>query len=127
MEFKVCCIIYKICFNFIFFVVVPVHLSAGHNSRSGRVEMYINGQWGTVCDDGWSTTSSTVVCRQLGLGSTGTLTSYGAGPSGYPIYLDDVRCNGSEANILACQHSRLGDHNCFHSDDVGVTCTELYS
>ena len=89
--------------------------------------MYINGQWGTVCDDGWSTTSSTVVCRQLGLGSTGTLTSYGAGPSSYPIYLDDVRCNGSEDNILACQHSRLGDHNCFHGDDVGVTCTGLYS
>ena len=106
-------------------VVVPVHLSGG-NSRSGRVEMYINGQWGTVCDDHWNASSSTVVCRQLGLGNTGVLTSYGAGPFSYPIYLDDVRCSGSEANILACPHSRLGDHNCFHGDDVGVACSGLY-
>ena len=89
--------------------------------------MYINEQWGTVCDDHWNASSSTVVCRQLGLGNTGMLTSYGAGPSSYPIYLDDVRCNGSEVNILACLHLQLHVHNCSHNEDVGVTCSGLYS
>ena len=89
--------------------------------------MYINGQWGTVCDDGWSTGSSTVVCRQLGLGSTGTFYRYGAGPSSYPIYLDEVMCSGSEPNILACSHLQLHVHNCGHSEDVGVICSGLYS
>ena len=88
--------------------------------------MYINGQWGTVCDDSWSTGSSTVVCRQLGLGATGTLSRYGAGSSIYPIHLDEVTCDGSEANILACPHLRLGDHDCNHADDVGVTCSGLH-
>ena len=89
--------------------------------------MYINGQWGTVCDDSWSTGSSTIVCRQLGLGSTGTFNRYGAGPLDSPIFLDEVRCSGSEANILACSHLPLSDHNCNHNEDVGVICSGLYS
>ena len=109
------------------FPVVPVRLSNGHNNTSGRVEMYINGQWGTVCNDSWNASSSTVVCRQLGLGDMGTLNHYGTGPADYPIYLDDVRCDGNEANILACSHSPLSDHNCTHDKDVGVTCSGLYS
>ena len=103
-----------------------MRLSNSYNSRSGRVELYINGQWGTVCDDYWTASSSTVVCRQLGLGNTGTFNRYGAGPVDYPIYLDDVRCNGSEVNILACTHLPLSDHDCGHGDDVGVTCSGLY-
>ena len=89
--------------------------------------MYINGQWGTVCDDHWNASSSTVVCRQLGLGNVGTLNNYGDGRTGSPVHLDDVKCNGSEANILACSHLPLSKHNCNHSKDVGVTCSGLYS
>lgn len=111
----------------IFFLVVPVRLSDGHSNRSGRVEMYINGVWGTVCDDHWNISSSTVVCRQLGLGNTGTFSRYGAGLTGSPIHLDDVKCSGNEDNILACSHLQLSVHNCDHSEDVGVTCSGLYS
>ena len=62
----------------------------------------------------------------LGLGNTGTFSQFGFGPSNYPIYLDNVVCDENEANILACSHLRLGTHNCGHSEDVGVTCSELY-
>ena len=103
-----------------------MRLSDGHNSRSGRVEIYIDGQWGTVCDDYWNASSTTVLCKQLGLGNTGIFNHYGAGPLGSPIYLDNVKCNGSEANILACSHLPLSDHNCDHNNDVGVMCSGLY-
>ena len=103
-----------------------MRLSDGHNSRSGRIEIYIDGQWGTVCDDYWNASSTIVLCRQLGLGNTGVFNRYGAGPLGSPIYLDNVICNGSEANILACSHLPLRDHNCVHNNDVGVMCSGLY-
>ena len=75
-----------------------------------------------MCDDFWDSNDASVVCAQLGYSRTGAIAhgtaTFGQGTG--PIYLDDVRCTGSELNIRNC--SLLLTHNCIHAEDAGVTC-----
>lgn len=108
----------------------------GLNNTVGRLEVYYNDTWGTVCDDLFDDQDASVACRQLGylrgvavhLGSS----SSGASVTGVnlfapatgtvPIWMDDLACTGSEARLERCQYSGWGRENCDHSEDVGVSC-----
>ena len=50
-----------------------LRLAGGNIANEGRVEICMNNEWGTVCDDSFSSTDATVVCRQLGYSTTGLL------------------------------------------------------
>ncbi|RDD43408.1 Deleted in malignant brain tumors 1 protein [Trichoplax sp. H2] len=99
---------------------VPVRLVSGGNSY-GRVEIYYNNRWATVCGDHFGLAEAHVVCRQLGFLGASAVQNYGAGCG--TIYLDDVNCTGVEPSLASCQHRGWGIHNCHHSADVGVNCT----
>ena len=45
------------------------------NSVRGRVEIFVNGAWGTVCDDNFDTllANSALICQQLGFTGAGEL------------------------------------------------------
>ncbi|CAL9707838.1 unnamed protein product [Knipowitschia caucasica] len=91
---------------------------------SGRLEVLHNGQWGTVCNDMWNKLNSVVVCRELACGPATDSTRSGAGRATGEIWLDDVKCKGNESSILSCQHNAMGNHNCDHSEDVSVVCSD---
>lgn len=99
-----------------------IRLVGGSSPNEGRVEVCLNNNWGTVCDDFWNTPDATVVCRQLGYSTTGaiatSLSFFGQGTD--PIVLDDVMCTGTETTLLSCPYTPT--HNCIHLEDAGVRC-----
>ena len=111
--------------------VSSIRLNGG-DLELGRVEIYYNDTWGTVCDDNWDIKDATVVCRMLGFTyawmalSFGALITnpetddYGTGP----IWLDDVDCTGNESSLTECNHNGWNVHNCDHLEDAGVWCSD---
>ena len=95
--------------------------------NTGRVEVYYNNTWGTVCDDDWDLNDAAVVCRQLGFPgvfSSPCCAAFGQGTG--PIWLDDMRCTGSETSLSSCSHRGWGRHNCDHIENAGVYCQGEY-
>ena len=45
--------------------VGAIRLVGGRDEREGRVEIFYEGEWGTVCGDLWGEEETMVVCKQL--------------------------------------------------------------
>ena len=103
--------------------VSSIRLAGGPTLKEGRVELWINGEWGTVCDDGWSLNDAHVVCSVLGYSGASEApccARYGEGIGS--IILDNVGCSGSEGSLYSCSHNGLYVHNCGHGEDASVVC-----
>ncbi|XP_021465912.1 lysyl oxidase homolog 2A [Oncorhynchus mykiss] len=91
----------------------------------GRVEVYYNGEWGTVCDDDFSIHAANILCRELGYVeavSWSPSSKYGKGEG--RIWLDNVHCSGRERTLAQCKSNGFGVSDCKHSEDVGVVCNQ---
>ncbi|KAF5284904.1 hypothetical protein FQA39_LY16859 [Lamprigera yunnana] len=104
---------------------IEVRLVGGKTKHEGRVEIRHYGIWGTVCDDDFNDDAAKVVCKYLGYPGKAVAQKdgmFGAGTG--PIWLDQVFCQGNESGLQHCVHWNWGEHNCEHSEDVGVTCSD---
>ena len=112
-----------------YLIALSVRLQGPSSEQgSGRVELLHEGRWGTICNDGWDIKDAQVVCRQLGyLNAVRVLPSYLVPNGTGQIWLDEVRCIGSEENLTSCYHRGWGIHNCQHDKDAGVECSSTGS
>jgi hypothetical protein len=79
-----------------------------------------------VCDDNFDDADAEVVCRQLGLSTSGAVSRgdgyYGQGYG--MIWPVEVRCSGHESRLELCSLDG-GSNDCTHNEDVGIKCSKL--
>ena len=101
-----------------------IRLVDGSSSNQGRLEIYHNNQWGTICHDGFDKTDGRTACRQLGYRDIdkyvccGSLGGHGTGP----IWLEGLICSSNAYNLAECTHKGWNNTDCHHGEDVGVIC-----
>ena len=103
----------------------PLLLEGGSFASEGRVKLFHNGEWGTICDDLFDLKDAHVVCRQAGYKyalRAGTASTMGFGQGTGPIHMDSVQCTGRENKVQNCPFGGWGTHDCSHVEDAGVVC-----
>ena len=112
-----------------------LRLRGGPSHNEGRLEIFRDNEWGTVCDDFFGRRDAKVACKQMGYtGAEAYLTDV-AVASGRRFWLDDVNCIGNEENLTECFYNsnvrnsssrtspQWGIANCIPTEQVGVRCT----
>ncbi|KAI8499070.1 hypothetical protein Bbelb_235230, partial [Branchiostoma belcheri] len=95
----------------------------GNKDWRGRVEIYREGEWGTICKNGWDENDAEVACRRAGFpGVQRALIDVDAEAATGEIWMDEVDCSGTEANLKDCNHVGKDGHSCTHAEDVAVEC-----
>ena len=118
---------YVLCYYFAY-IVQPtsngtLRLVGSSINNEGRVEIFADGQWVKVCDDGWDNSEASVVCRQLGFGTSGKVQNFQISGNENETVIPNFSCIGNESSLLSCSHTEIGMENCDNFDNVGVICT----
>ncbi|XP_026729832.1 lysyl oxidase homolog 3 [Trichoplusia ni] len=102
-----------------------MRLVGGRDFREGRVEIYHNGIWGSICPESWSFYEATTVCQHLDLGyAEEALITFKYGFSN--IILSGVHCEGNEKSLFQCRHWEFGNVMCKSEKGhvAAVVCTQ---
>lgn len=112
---------------------IPVRLLGGVTEHEGRLQVYLDGRWGTVCDHGWTQINAAIVCHQLGLALNPRdwrLLRSELPPAGLTddVHLSNVQCTEHDVDITVCRAERAARgefyNSCGHEQDVGMRCYE---
>ncbi|XP_071819935.1 neurotrypsin-like isoform X6 [Apostichopus japonicus] len=106
--------------------VTNVRLVNGYSTLEGRLEIFYNGQWGTVCDYSFDTEEGNVICRQLGYAGVNQIHSNAYFGEGVGPIMASINCYGfsDEQQWTDCSIGDWDTNICSHNEDVGLTCLE---
>ncbi|XP_021367668.1 neurotrypsin-like [Mizuhopecten yessoensis] len=106
------------------YVEGSLRLIGGDDQYEGRIEIYDNGEWQTICRDHWDLDNTFVACRQLGLKDGLWRRVESSEVSGNTFWSVEKDCNGNESGLQACDSKEVDSSRCTHSgrDEVYVTC-----
>ena len=113
----------------------------GGNSSMGRLEINIDGSWGSVCFRDFGKHDGHVACRQLGFKGVFSISNvneswyvymhaypwivcyllYRTSTANHTVFLTKVDCQGYEDSLIHCDHE-FGDNVCEYSEDVLLSC-----
>ena len=102
-----------------------VRLVGGTTPLEGRVEVFLLGHWGTVCDYNWDFVDAIVVCRQLGYPRAVEAPRYAAfGAGSGPSWYFHVHCTETASDLTECsKYTYNFGSACSHSRDAGAVCS----
>ncbi|XP_022088513.1 deleted in malignant brain tumors 1 protein-like [Acanthaster planci] len=102
-----------------------VRLVERSNPVSGRVEIYRDDAWGTICDNDWDIDDVQVVCRQLGFpGAVEAKSGAYFGRGDGPVHMEGLACDGSEERLADCPSHCWEEPTCGHGQDAGAVCQD---
>ena len=112
-----------------------VHRGNGSSpAAAGLLEIFLNGEWGTICESGFDLIDANVACRQMGYRAAVSYTTafhspFSIGNQTQSVWLSDIECRDPNGlHLLSCAHGEIGEHdsfaNCDHFFDVAVMCDE---
>lgn len=107
-----------ICASVSFHIEKVVRIVDGPSPSDGRVEVYWNDQWGTICDKNFDYDDGDVICKFLGYPEVEyvyffTANKYGKGKG--PMWFGDMKCKGNEDSPYKCNkavYSPNGANDC---------------
>ncbi|XP_020623726.1 lysyl oxidase homolog 2A-like [Orbicella faveolata] len=103
-----------------------IRLHGGGSPFEGRVEVFHDGKWGSVCADGWGIEEAMTVCRQLNLGyaSQAVTKNNLFGGTALGMIMSGVKCRVDDISIYRCQHDDWKNTTCSKEDLAGVICVD---
>ena len=111
-------------------LVETTYTTVIRNSKDGAqgfLQVFHQGQWGTVCKDKFNYVAARVACRQLGYNTANVgyaASTTGVGYRNTAIVLDDLECRGGESQLQYCSRTVFLDSNCRHSEDIILDCND---
>ncbi|NXU99892.1 C163A protein, partial [Cettia cetti] len=100
--------------------LAQVRLAGGPHRCAGRVQVLHEGRWGGVCALTWALPAAQVTCRYLGCGPALRAAQVSVGREEL-TWVESLRCEGGEGNLLECQVKLWGAPYCPHA---AVTCAD---